>query len=58
MDFKKDTHDVKELIPELFYLPEMFMNSNGFELGKRADGTKVNIIELENRMIFKIKLLF
>ncbi|PAV82534.1 hypothetical protein WR25_15898 isoform B [Diploscapter pachys] len=43
---QKDTHDVKELIPELFYLPEMFMNSNGFELGKRADGTKVSDVIL------------
>ena len=25
--------DVKELIPEFFYLPEMFLNSNNFDLG-------------------------
>ena len=26
--------DVKELIPEFFYLPEMFSNSNHFDLGE------------------------
>lgn len=26
--------DVKELIPEFFYLPEFFVNSNKFDLGK------------------------
>uniref|UniRef100_A0A914GZ52 Putative neurobeachin homolog n=1 Tax=Globodera rostochiensis TaxID=31243 RepID=A0A914GZ52_GLORO len=37
-----DTHDVKELIPELFYLPEMFHNNNKYELGTREDGTVVD----------------
>ncbi|KIH53417.1 hypothetical protein ANCDUO_16458, partial [Ancylostoma duodenale] len=37
---QKDSHDVKELIPELFYLPEMMRNNNGFELGTRSDGVK------------------
>jgi hypothetical protein len=27
-------HDVKELIPEFFYLPEFLTNHNNFELGK------------------------
>lgn len=26
--------DVKELIPEFFYLPEFLTNSNNFDLGK------------------------
>lgn len=26
--------DVKELIPEFFYLPEFLVNSNKFDLGK------------------------
>lgn len=30
----KGSGDVKELIPEFFYLPEMFVNANGFDLGK------------------------
>ncbi|KAL4217498.1 Neurobeachin-like protein 1 [Mactra antiquata] len=29
-----NTNDVKELIPEFFYLPEFLINSNGFNLGK------------------------
>lgn len=29
--------DVKELIPEFFYCPEMFLNSNNFNLGVRQD---------------------
>lgn len=32
----------QELIPELFYLPEMMRNNNGFELGTRSDGVKVS----------------
>ena len=34
--------DVRELIPEFFYLPEMFININGLNLGKLEDGTIVN----------------
>ncbi len=26
--------DVKELVPEFFYLPEFLLNSNNFDLGK------------------------
>lgn len=29
--------DVKELIPEFFYLPEFLVNSNNFDLGKRSE---------------------
>lgn len=28
--------DVKELIPEFFYLPEFLVNSNNFDLGKNT----------------------
>nr|CAB3264213.1 neurobeachin-like protein 1 [Phallusia mammillata] len=28
------SNDVKELIPEFFYMPEFLVNSNGFDLGK------------------------
>uniref|UniRef100_A0A8C7L9W1 Neurobeachin n=1 Tax=Oncorhynchus kisutch TaxID=8019 RepID=A0A8C7L9W1_ONCKI len=45
-DCQRDTADVKELIPEFYYLPEMFVNSSGFELGQREDGTPVSDIEL------------
>ena len=31
---KNNMADVKELIPEFFYLPEFLVNSNNFDLGK------------------------
>ena len=34
--------DVRELIPEFFYLPEMFLNINELNLGELEDGTTVN----------------
>ena len=34
--------DVRELIPEFFYLPEMYMNINDLDMGKKDDGIKVN----------------
>ncbi|XP_056252740.1 neurobeachin a isoform X1 [Seriola aureovittata] len=43
---QRDTADVKELIPEFYYLPEMFVNSNEYELGVREDGVPVCDIEL------------
>ncbi|XP_076833149.1 neurobeachin-like isoform X3 [Brachyhypopomus gauderio] len=43
---QRDTADVKELIPEFYYLPEMFVNSNGYCLGDRDDGTSVCDVEL------------
>ncbi|CAB3401729.1 unnamed protein product [Caenorhabditis bovis] len=43
---QRDSHDVKELIPELYYLPEIFRNSNQYELGQRADGEKVGDVVL------------
>ncbi|CAH2236529.1 jg8012 [Pararge aegeria aegeria] len=38
--------DVKELIPELFYLPELFYNNEGLELGVRQCGLRVDNVEL------------
>eukprot|EP01083_Nonionella_stella_P207220 753016_1 len=34
--------DVKELIPEFFYLPEFLKNMNGLDLGLKQDGRTVN----------------
>ena len=34
--------DVRELIPEFFYLPEMFINLNDLDMGIKDDGVKVN----------------
>ncbi|XP_075276486.1 neurobeachin isoform X3 [Opisthocomus hoazin] len=43
---QRDTSDVKELIPEFYYLPEMFVNSNGYNLGIREDEVIVNDVDL------------
>lgn len=37
---------MQELIPEFFYLPEMFVNSNGYGLGTRDDRMAVCDVEL------------
>lgn len=33
---KHNMADVKELIPEFFYLPEFLLNSNNFDLGENV----------------------
>ena len=38
--------DVKELVPEFFYLPEIFENINKIDLGVRQDGTKLDGVKL------------
>ncbi|CCF23439.1 WD repeat and FYVE domain-containing protein 3 [Caenorhabditis elegans] len=38
--------DVKELIPEFFTLPEMFTNTNHFDLGVKQNGIHVNDVLL------------
>ncbi|XP_030207638.1 lipopolysaccharide-responsive and beige-like anchor protein isoform X2 [Gadus morhua] len=43
---QRDTSDVKELIPEFYYLAEMFINSNDYSLGVMEDGTAVSDVEL------------
>uniref|UniRef100_A0A671KT22 Lipopolysaccharide-responsive and beige-like anchor protein n=1 Tax=Sinocyclocheilus anshuiensis TaxID=1608454 RepID=A0A671KT22_9TELE len=43
---QRDTSDVKELIPEFYYLPEMFVNSNNYNLGVMDDGMVVSDVEL------------
>ncbi|BFG00947.1 neurobeachin [Drosophila madeirensis] len=43
---QRDTSDVKELIPEWYFLPEMFYNASGYRLGHREDGALVDDIEL------------
>lgn len=60
----------QELIPEFYYLPEMFVNSNGYNLGVREDEVVVNDVDLPpwakkpedfvriNRMVRKILLYF
>ncbi|XP_048950151.1 lipopolysaccharide-responsive and beige-like anchor protein isoform X6 [Canis lupus dingo] len=43
---QRDTSDIKELIPEFYYLPEMFVNFNNYNLGVMDDGTVVSDVEL------------
>ncbi|KAJ8028510.1 Neurobeachin [Holothuria leucospilota] len=43
---QRDTADVKELIPEFFYLPELFTNHNSYKLGVQDDGAKVDDVIL------------
>ncbi|XP_022098981.1 neurobeachin-like isoform X3 [Acanthaster planci] len=44
---QRDTSDVKELIPEFYYLPEMFINSNDYTLGNMPDdGAEVGDVVL------------
>lgn len=38
--------DVKELIPEFFYLPDFLLNSNQFDLGQKQNGTKLHDVIL------------
>lgn len=42
----KNMMDVKELIPEFFYLSDFLLNSNRFIFGKRQDGSIVNHVVL------------
>ncbi|XP_052793628.1 neurobeachin-like isoform X3 [Mya arenaria] len=43
---QRDTSDVKELIPEFFVLPEMFMNTNRYQLGNLDEGDQVTDVVL------------
>ncbi|XP_029841953.2 WD repeat and FYVE domain-containing protein 3 [Ixodes scapularis] len=43
---KHNMADVKELIPEFFYLPEFLVNSNRFDLGCKQNGVQLDDILL------------
>lgn len=43
---QRDTSDVKELIPEWYFLPEMFYNHSSYQFGEREDGHVVGDVEL------------
>ncbi|CAG0882864.1 unnamed protein product [Darwinula stevensoni] len=43
---QRDTSDVKELTPELFYLPEMLVNMNGYNLGRDETGKALGDVHL------------
>ena len=38
--------NVQELVPEMFYLPELLLNCNILELGKRQDGEELGHVRL------------
>lgn len=38
--------DVKELIPEFFFLPDFLINHEGLNLGKRQNGQQVDDVQL------------
>ena len=42
----KDFGDVREILPEFFFLPEMYLNSNQYNFGKRHDKEMVNDVLL------------
>lgn len=42
----EDMSDVKELVPELFYLPEVLTNGNGIDLGTTQLGEKIDVVKL------------
>ena len=46
MNALEDFADVRELTPEFYFLPEMFVNSNKCNFGNKQDGTKVNNVLL------------
>lgn len=43
---EKNMSDVKELIPEFYYLPEFLLNKNRFDLGTTQTGVALDHVEL------------
>ncbi|KAK2169770.1 hypothetical protein LSH36_7g14012 [Paralvinella palmiformis] len=43
---QRDTSDVKELIPEFYYLPDMFVNANSYNLGINENKKDIADVEL------------
>ncbi len=41
-----NTQDVRELIPEFFYLPDFLSNPNGYDLGVEEDGHRIDDVGL------------
>ncbi|PKA58028.1 Guanine nucleotide-binding protein subunit beta-like protein [Apostasia shenzhenica] len=42
----EDMSDVKELVPEMFYLPEILTNENSIDFGKTQLGEKIDSVKL------------
>lgn len=43
---KNNMADVKELVPEFFYLPEAFQNQNAFDFGVKQSGVALGDVVL------------
>lgn len=43
---EKNRTDVRELIPEFFYLPDFLLNTNNFDLGRKQDGELLHNVVL------------
>lgn len=43
---RDNLQDVRELIPEFYYLPDFLQNKNGFDFGRKQDGSVVNDVIL------------
>ena len=43
---RENMTDVRELIPEFFYLPELFLNQNHYDFGSRQGGAPINTVDL------------
>lgn len=43
---RENMTDVRELIPEFFYLPEFLLNHNNYDFGSRQGGAAIDIVEL------------
>ena len=55
------TSDVKELIPEFFYMPEFLENSNSYHLGVKQDGEPIGNVALPpwaKVLILLVSLIF
>ena len=44
--------DIRELIPEFYYFPEMFLNINKINFHEKTDGTLVNDVEIPKNLDF------
>lgn len=51
---KGNTSDVKELIPEFFYMPEFLENRFNLDLGEKQSGEKVCIPGSRNLLLFNL----
>lgn len=49
---KANTSDVKELIPEFYYMPEFLENRFDLDLGEKQSGEKVCLVNLIENVFF------